>query len=87
MIALFSYGAFIHRAGQPGYEQIDHKKRQSYINKMSALFLMCIPISTIYFVLMRRVMLTKIEELDQDAITPSDYCLMGCHMNFDGDYS
>lgn len=32
-------------------------------------------------------MLTKIEELDQDAITPSDYCLMGCHMNFDRDYS
>ena len=32
-------------------------------------------------------MLKKIEELDQDAITPSDYCLMGMHMTFDGDYS
>lgn len=54
MIALFSYGAFIHRSGQEGYERVNLKKRQQYINAMSILFMFCMPVSTAYFVFMRK---------------------------------
>jgi hypothetical protein len=35
---------------------------------------------------MRRKLMTEIMELDNDALTPSDYCLMGMHMKFE-DYT
>lgn len=53
---------------------------------MASLYFISVVFSLIYFMWMRRRLLTKIMELDDKALTPSDYCLMGMHMKFE-DYT
>ena len=53
---------------------------------MASLYFISVVFSLIYFMWMRRRLLTKIMELDDKALAPSDYCLMGMHMKFE-DYT
>ena len=47
------------------------------------LYLVSVVFSTIYFMWMRKKLMKTIMELDDKALTPSDYCLMGMHMKFE----
>ncbi len=82
-IALFSYGAFIHRSDE---DSMNLHKRQKAINLLAALYFTSVVFSLLYFTWMRRRLLIKITELDDKALTPSDYCLMGMNMKFE-DYT
>lgn len=51
--ALFSFGALVHHAGEVGYENLDVKKRQEYINIYGAIYFVSVFFSAIYFAYMK----------------------------------
>lgn len=82
--ALFSFGALIHHTAEPGYENLDVKRRQEYINIYGNIYFFSVFFSAIFFAYMKTKLWQKINELDQAAFTPSDFCIMGQNIEFEG---
>lgn len=61
-------------------------RRVEFINIMIILMFVSIVISLFYLIWMRSHLLKYDMQIDEDAFTPSDFCLMGVNMRFD-DYS
>lgn len=83
LFALFSLGALIQHVGDEGYA-LDMEKRQKFINAFGFIYVYSIFFSAIFFAYIKTKLWQKISELDQSAFTPSDYCIMGSNMDFDG---
>jgi hypothetical protein len=88
-IALFSLGAVLNqriweRAEKDGLDEFKHKKGalfNLFLTSMFALFG-----ALLFLIYMRAKLISKSLLLDQDAFTPSDYCMQGYEMEFD-DYT
>ena len=83
VVGLFSFGAFVQYVGEEKYSYLDYNKRLSYVQVVAILILLSIIISLIYLIWMRNNLLQTALKLDIDALTPSDFCLMGMNMKFD----
>ena len=82
IIGLFSFGAFVQYLGEEGYEFLDHGKRKTYIGAVISLMAASVFLSLIYLVWMRSSLQKQALELDIQAKTPSDFCIMGMNMKF-----
>lgn len=89
MIALFSLGAVLNeqvfaRAVKDGFEEFEGKKGTLYnLFMCSSLALL---VALLFLIYMRAKLIGKALLLDQDAFTPSDFCIQGTEMQFD-DYT
>jgi hypothetical protein len=83
--ALFSLGALIHHVGDVGYDNLDIKKRQEFLNLYGAIFFFNIIFSAFFLAWIKTKLFQKINELDQSAFTPSDFCVMGSNIDFGDD--
>ena len=81
--ALFSFGALIHHTGEVGYENLDVTKRQEYINIYGMIYLISVLFSALFFAYIKTKIWQNINELDQAAFTPSDFCIMGQNIGFE----
>jgi hypothetical protein len=86
VVAIFSFGAFVHHVGDSDFEYLPIEKRKEFIGYIAILIVVSIVVSIIYVIWMRSNILEKALKLDQEAFTPSDFCLMGSCMTFD-DYT
>jgi hypothetical protein len=87
-LAMFSYGAFVAgTSGTDGYtdgvDKIDFKKRQQYINLLSGVFFASIVFSFLFFILLRRQLYLKAEQLNAKSLTAADYCIMIMNCSFE----
>ena len=82
-ISMFSYGAFVHRSGKESFTLEDLEKRKEFARVLAQQFMISIFVSSIYFFWMRKQLLSSIDKLDIENLTPSDYCLQGYYMNFE----
>lgn len=82
-ISLFSIGAFIMYVGDKNYSFLDYNKRVTSFELAAMLVMLSIFISFIYLIWLRANLFEKAIKLDDEALTPSDFCLMGTHMRFD----
>ena len=71
----------MHKAGDENYE-LDLVKRQFFLNWYGVIYMLSILFSVFYFNYMKNKLWQKIQELDQSAFTPSDFCIMGQNIHF-----
>jgi hypothetical protein len=83
-MGIFSFGAFFQDVNST--QQIMNytfEERAKHVNIISAFVIVSVVFSLLYLIWMRRSILKGSLDLDLDAVTPSDFCVMGRHMVFD----
>ena len=85
VIALFSFGAFVQYTDTDDvkFSFLDYDRRNGYAQWVGILQTLCVVFSLIFLIVMRYKILQTALKLDEDAFTPSDFCLMGMDMTFD----
>ena len=86
VLALFSFGAFVQHRGEVGFEFLSYDTSKAHIMAVALIMAVSVFVSLIYLICMRHSLLKKVVKLDEDAHTPSDFCLMGTDMCFE-DYA
>lgn len=84
LVALFSLGAFLHHDPKDNTKITIDIDGRAYNVGIIAGLLVAMLILTIGFLIYMRYRLKEFEnKLDEDAMTPSDFCVMGTNMYFD----
>jgi hypothetical protein len=82
-VALFSFGAYISTNRGVDVEFKEYEKRKLYVQIQVFLMVASIIVSLLFLIYMRARLLYNALKLDDEASTPSDWCLMGMNMVFD----
>jgi hypothetical protein len=74
---------FIQHSDVPGFEKIDWRSREKEVSAYAVLLFLSVMLAFCMIICIRHSLLKMFAKLDQDAFTPSDYCIMGHSMQFE----
>ena len=84
ILSLWSFGAFIQYVGEKDYAFLNTTQREKFVYAIGILIIISVVVTLLYLIWMRKQLIDLGIKLDTETFSPSDFCVMGTGMEFEG---